>query len=322
MRFSLRFLRFYRPTKVALCLASVAIPSTVFLATSLSQDRATEVLNLQMPLGHVLRPDLPTFSIDEVKAHSTVEAGLWVTFKGGVYDVTEFFKSHPGGADRIEMVGGTDLAIYWDIYRMHYRHNVVEFLEKYRIGNLTPKDAFTMETEFTFPDPYEADPQRPNPKLLHTLEKPFCGEPCLANLADSFYTPNDLHYVRLHLPVPTIDEKEWSVTVKGNGLNGQEFKFSLDDLKQKFKHQVIACTLQCAGNRREDFNREGHAVFISPNWRVAAISNAEYKGVYLRDVLKECGIDVDKLHTQDLLDSSLMHVQFEGCVFNPNFIYL
>lgn len=36
------------------------------------------------------------FSLDEVKKHNSKETGIWVTFKDGVYDVTDFVDIHPG----------------------------------------------------------------------------------------------------------------------------------------------------------------------------------------------------------------------------------
>ena len=32
----------------------------------------------------------------EVAAHTTAETGIWVTYKDGVYDITEFVRMHPG----------------------------------------------------------------------------------------------------------------------------------------------------------------------------------------------------------------------------------
>ena len=43
------------------------------------------------------RPDLPTFSREEVAEHCD-EDSLWYTFRGGVYDLTAFYQGHPGGA--------------------------------------------------------------------------------------------------------------------------------------------------------------------------------------------------------------------------------
>lgn len=42
---------------------------------------------------------------------------------------------------RLLMAAGQDLEPYWEIYRQHFRGHVVEWMEKYRIGNLTPEDS-------------------------------------------------------------------------------------------------------------------------------------------------------------------------------------
>lgn len=263
------------------------------------------------PEGHRPRPELPTYSIAEVKKHTDGKTGCWVTFKGGVYDITSLLQGHPGGTGRLLMSGGCDLAIFWHVYRMHYQKHVLDFVETFRIGNLTPEDAIKMETEFVFNDPYANDPYRPNPDLLHTLEAPFCGEPLLARIGETFYTPNDLHYVRLHLPVADVSPEDWRLTVDGVGVTKRVF--TLKEIKENFEHHTLACTLQCAGNRREDFeSNEGHHVFISPQWRVAAFSNAKYTGVYLRDVLKACGVDVDALHYAEFPHPTMKHVWFDG----------
>ena len=43
------------------------------------------------------RPDLPTYSREEVSEHCD-EDSLWYTFRGAVYDLTFFYKGHPGGS--------------------------------------------------------------------------------------------------------------------------------------------------------------------------------------------------------------------------------
>jgi cytochrome b involved in lipid metabolism len=43
------------------------------------------------------RPDLPVYTQEEVSEH-TDEESLWYTFRGGVYDLTQFYEGHPGGA--------------------------------------------------------------------------------------------------------------------------------------------------------------------------------------------------------------------------------
>jgi hypothetical protein len=43
------------------------------------------------------RPDLPTYTREEVAEHCD-EDSLWYTFRGAVYDLTFFYKGHPGGS--------------------------------------------------------------------------------------------------------------------------------------------------------------------------------------------------------------------------------
>ena len=53
-------------------------------------------------------------------------------------------------------------------------------------------------------DPFAKDPIR-LPIFQVNSSKPYNAEPPLAVITDSFITPNDLFYVRNHLPVPDID---------------------------------------------------------------------------------------------------------------------
>ncbi len=36
------------------------------------------------------------YSVDQVSAHNSKEKGIWVTYKGGVYDITKLAAKHPG----------------------------------------------------------------------------------------------------------------------------------------------------------------------------------------------------------------------------------
>lgn len=42
---------------------------------------------------------------------------------------------------RLLMAGGQDLEPYWEVYRQHLRGHVVSWMERHRIGNLSPEDA-------------------------------------------------------------------------------------------------------------------------------------------------------------------------------------
>ena len=118
------------------------------------------------------RDDLPTFSLEEVQKHNSFETGIWVTFKNGVYDVTEFVNIHPGGFDKIKLAFGASVDPFWEIYGQHRVFHVLELLEQFRIGNLSPEDV--KETDGSL-DPYKNDPRRHNALVVRS-EKPFNAE--------------------------------------------------------------------------------------------------------------------------------------------------
>lgn len=174
------------------------------------------------------------------------------------------------------MAAGQDLEPYWEVYRQHFRGHVVDWMEGYRIGSLTPEDAVKAKDMVSFGDMYETDPAR-DPNLLPCTQKPFNGEPRIDLLTRDYITPNELFYVRNHLAVPDIDPREYKLIVKGKGLK-KKMKFTLDDLKRKFKKHEVITTLQCAGNRREDMHSDGQREFLAPHWVVGAISTAKWGG--------------------------------------------
>jgi len=53
-----------------------------------------------------------------VRKHTSKDS-LWVTYKGGVYDVTKFVGIHPGGEDLLLSAGGLDLGPFWETYLVH-----------------------------------------------------------------------------------------------------------------------------------------------------------------------------------------------------------
>jgi hypothetical protein len=56
------------------------------------------------------------------------------------------------------MAAGQDLEPYWEIYRQHFRGHVVQWMEKYRIGNLSPEDAKKAK-DFKIGDMFLDDPK-------------------------------------------------------------------------------------------------------------------------------------------------------------------
>lgn len=56
-----------------------------------------------------------------------------MTYKHGVYDVTGFLPSHPGG-EQILNAAGLSIEPFWNVYGMHKTQEVYKLLESYRIG--------------------------------------------------------------------------------------------------------------------------------------------------------------------------------------------
>lgn len=58
-----------------------------------------------------------------------------MTYKFGVYDITDFIPNHPGGKQILEAAGGA-IDPFWDLYQQHNNKEVDKILESLRIGEL------------------------------------------------------------------------------------------------------------------------------------------------------------------------------------------
>ncbi|CEM13750.1 unnamed protein product [Vitrella brassicaformis CCMP3155] len=248
---------------------------------------------------------LPEYSKEQVAEHKTADKRIWVSYKDGVYDITGFIDKHPGGARRISLAAGGSIEPFWAMYQQHNKPEILEMLEEYRIGNyLRPADSPSVDDlRTTADDPYRNEPSR-HPALNVVSERPFNAETPVALLADHFITPNEVFFVRNHLPVPTLEGDGYEVQISGLGFQGP-LNLSLNDLKTKFQKHTVTTTIQCAGNRRHAFNQVKSVKGL--NWGNGAIGTAEWSGASLRDVLSYCGVYDERAR---LLKAK--HVQFEG----------
>lgn len=268
------------------------------------------------------RAGLPEYTAADVRLHDGKQARsngkILVSYKDGVYDITSFVNSHPGGS-HIMLAAGGSIEPFWDMYSQHKEEFVYELLEEMRVGNLASdgRDSSVDSTAAKSTDPYAADPAR-HPALLVRSEKPFNAEPPPGLLVATQRTPNEIFYVRNHLPVPVVDVESYRLEVcdaRGVALGS----YSLEELKQKFRSYTVDASIQCAGNRRNEMSNvksvKGGA------WDYMAISNASWTGVRLRDVLGDSGVDVgnfgnaEETNKTDL--SKIAHVQFEGLDADP-----
>uniref|UniRef100_A0A0R3RK36 sulfite oxidase n=1 Tax=Elaeophora elaphi TaxID=1147741 RepID=A0A0R3RK36_9BILA len=247
-----------------------------------------------------MRNNLPFYRMEEVKKHGKDAESIWVTFQRGVYDITNFIQSHPGG-DKILLAAGGPIDPYWNIYRQHLTDATLEILEELRIGNLDERDIMVIEPYHSDEnDPYRNDPKR-HPSLIVRSEKPFNAETPRELIMDNFYTTNDLFYVRNHMPVPAIDAKKHKLVIEGISIQ-QPFTLSLNDLKRDFTRVSVNATLQCAGNRRDEMNAIKKVQGLS--WKNTAIGNAKWSGVRLKDVLMKAGVNPN--------DKRIKHVIIRG----------
>lgn len=241
-----------------------------------------------------IKNNLPFYDLDEVAKHTTTNTKVWITYKQGVYDVTDFIEQHPGG-DQILLAAGNSVEPFWALYAVHENPHVYKILEKYRIGNLK---ADLQEEKIL--DPYDADPTR-LPIFKVASKKPFNAETPPALLVENFYTPNEWFYVRNHLPVPEIDEKTYQLEIEIENTD-KIIEFTLEDLKQ-MPSKTITATIMCAGNRRSEMMKVKPVKGLE--WGAAAIGNAKWTGVPLKYVLEKAGFN-------ESMESNYSHIQFEA----------
>lgn len=105
-------------------------------------------------------------------------------------------------------------------------------------------------------------------------EFPFAG-------LDSWITPVERFYVRNHLPVPEIDLEAWRLSV---GTDGRARDLTLAEL-QALPVRSVVSVMECAGNGR----RYNDPPVKGVQWGQGAVSNGEWSGPSLRDVLEAAG---------------------------------
>ncbi|CAK1602573.1 unnamed protein product [Parnassius mnemosyne] len=226
------------------------------------------------------RQDLPTFRAEEVSKHNNKNS-FWVTYRHGVYDITSFLPSHPGG-EQIYNAAGYSIEPFWNVYGMHKTHEVYELLESYRIGNLHEDDMVDhSDDELWAREPYR------DKRLIVKTAKPFNAEIPPEYQIAHFDTPNELFYVRQHMPVPELEAGSHQLRVV-LAPTQQVSSLSLAQLA-RLPRAIVRAALMCAGNRRSEMHQVKPVKGIS--WAGGAISNAVWSGVYLRDVLLHCGVD-------------------------------
>lgn len=141
-------------------------------------------------------------------------------------------------------------------------------------------------------DSWQTVLEEKHPEMLHLLQFPYNGEPPKRLVTAKAVTPNPLHFVRNHGGIPRIDNDKWSFTMDGLVANPKEYKLADLQDESRFPRVKKLVTIQCSGTRRiEQINLypgQGDEVPQAP-WAEGAIGTAEYEGISLKKVIKDCG---------------------------------
>jgi len=140
--------------------------------------------------------------------------------------------------------------------------------------------------------------------MIPRLERPYNAEPPKELLLKHFNTPNSLFYVRNHGDVPTLEQGDYSIEIRGLVQNTITLK--MDDFVgegSSFTPVTIPVTLQCAGNRRSEVNSFAK-VASKVLYEQQAIGNALWTGIPLRAVLNKAGVLPEAQHVEFIGDDS------------------
>lgn len=130
-----------------------------------------------------------------------------------------------------------------------------------------------------------------DPAMVVLNDKPWNME-AQAHLLDDRITPNKYMFIRNNGLIPEkIDESNWTLTIDGESVRSSK-KYTLSDLKIKFKQRTYQLTLECGGNGRSEFNPPAKG----NQWTIGAVSCAEWTGIRLKDLLNDVGIKEDAVY--------------------------
>lgn len=132
-------------------------------------------------------------------------------------------------------------------------------------------------------DPEDACQHAIDAGLVVHRAHPLNCETSIPALIGGVVMPNAHFYVRNHFQIPTFDAAAWTLRV--GGLVERPLTLTLRDL-HNLPSQSTVVTLECAGNGRFSLDPP----VPGEQWRLGAVSTAEWTGVPLVEVLDRAGV--------------------------------
>ncbi|WP_336205442.1 sulfite oxidase [Nonomuraea sp. LPB2021202275-12-8] len=109
-----------------------------------------------------------------------------------------------------------------------------------------------------------------------------------AMAGQGYHTPNDRFFVRNHTSTPLIDAAGWQLQVHGDGVR-RPVVFDYERLLA-MPSRTIDAAIECAGNGRRLYGTQQGDTAPGTQWGLGAIGVARWRGVPLRDLLREAGV--------------------------------
>jgi DMSO/TMAO reductase YedYZ molybdopterin-dependent catalytic subunit len=115
-----------------------------------------------------------------------------------------------------------------------------------------------------------------------------------AHLLDDKVTPAKYLFVRNNgtpPPASRIDPETWTVEFGGESVE-RPMRFTIPELKERFRHYTYQLQLECGGNGRSEFVPPA----AGNQWSIGAVGCPAWTGVRLKDVLDVVGIKDDAVY--------------------------
>ena len=105
---------------------------------------------------------------------------------------------------------------------------------------------------------------------------------------DELITPSRFFFVRNNSVSLEVDPDTWRLSIEGDAVANPQ-TLTYDDIRT-LPRRTLVCYLECAGNHRAMFGLVQGRQSTGTQWMTGGVSNGEWVGVPLRDVLTRSGI--------------------------------